>query len=357
MSDTLHASAPGKLVIVGEYAVIYGAPALVSAVPRRATVSLRSRKDNTWMVSTPGLTSQGSDLPMSFTGVADATLPHQIPLLAAVFQSLDFQGPGYCAELDTQAFYVDHNSSATIADLPAKLGLGSSAAMCTALMGALALSLSRQLRTSPKLNTTDGQPISLLEVLKAHQLFQHGKGSGIDIAASYLGGCVEFRRDPKKTQGITHSPSILPVPAVWIWSGTSAATTSRLERLQQFQQAQPKFFTELMDSLSSLSLAACQAARQNQPEEFLEATGQFSARLANLDQCSQLGVWTDSHSKIADIARRCGVFYKTSGAGGGDCGLALDKDPDKLEYFRAKAQAGGFPGWHLGAENQGLTVA
>ncbi|MCW8846391.1 MAG: hypothetical protein OQK99_11185 [Gammaproteobacteria bacterium] len=49
-------SAPGKLILAGEYAVLDGAPGLVMAVDRRARVSLEPSSDEHWQV-----TSAGSD--------------------------------------------------------------------------------------------------------------------------------------------------------------------------------------------------------------------------------------------------------------------------------------------------------
>ncbi len=354
MSQTFHASAPGKLVIVGEYAVVYGAPALVSAVPRRATVSLTCRSDDNWLVRAPGLNANAHKAPMTFSGITDPALGSQLPLLASVIRSLAFQGPGCNAELDTQAFYTDRTAEPLHPSRPSKLGLGSSSAMCTAMMGALALIQRPQTSLDKYDEGSDQLPVTLAEVLKAHQLFQQGKGSGIDIAASYLGGCVEFRRQPSSVREISHSRSALPVLAVWVWSGKSAATTSRLQRLQQFAQSQPDLFGSLMGTLSGLTKQACEGAKRHDGDAFLDATRDFSQCLEDLDQRSSLGVWTDDHRKIAYIAKQCGVFYKTSGAGGGDCGLALDKDRGKLEYFLASALRAGYSGWHLGAENQGL---
>ncbi len=48
-------SAPGKMVLLGEYAVLFGAPALVAAVNRRASVVLGPSSTSRWTVSAPGL--------------------------------------------------------------------------------------------------------------------------------------------------------------------------------------------------------------------------------------------------------------------------------------------------------------
>ena len=48
-------SAPGKMVLLGEYAVLVGAPAAVTAVNRRARVELAPSASNHWRLIAPGL--------------------------------------------------------------------------------------------------------------------------------------------------------------------------------------------------------------------------------------------------------------------------------------------------------------
>ena len=50
----IEASAPGKLVLSGEYAVLSGGPALVAAVDRRVTCTLSSREQGGWRFLSSG---------------------------------------------------------------------------------------------------------------------------------------------------------------------------------------------------------------------------------------------------------------------------------------------------------------
>ncbi len=60
-------SAPGKMVLLGEYAVLFGAPAVVAAVNRRARVELAPSPSSDWVVKAPGF----SDRPAEFDVDAD----------------------------------------------------------------------------------------------------------------------------------------------------------------------------------------------------------------------------------------------------------------------------------------------
>ena len=57
---TVVASAPGKIVLSGEYAVLFGAPAVCMAVTRRAVVTGADSADGECHVTTPGFTGEGS---------------------------------------------------------------------------------------------------------------------------------------------------------------------------------------------------------------------------------------------------------------------------------------------------------
>ena len=52
---TVAASAPGKLILIGEYAVLFGAPAAVMAVNRRASVRIEPSQDDRCRVESPGM--------------------------------------------------------------------------------------------------------------------------------------------------------------------------------------------------------------------------------------------------------------------------------------------------------------
>lgn len=106
----IRASAPGKLVLIGEYGVLRGGPALVAAVDRRAEVSLEPGAAGI-RVTAPQLGLEGTPVE------AD-------PRLRLAAACLDGFSGEVC--IDTGALHQDGH----------KLGLGSSAAVCVALCAA-----------------------------------------------------------------------------------------------------------------------------------------------------------------------------------------------------------------------------
>ena len=144
---TVTASAPGKVVLSGEYAVLDGAPAVAMAVDRRAVASVSDNATNECRVVTEGFESSG-----------DARYRIVEAVCGARPAGRDFT-------LDTAAFIVDGR----------KLGIGSSAALTVALVAAL----------------QQGRDI-FQDALQAHRRFQRGAGSGVDVAAAVTGGLIEY---------------------------------------------------------------------------------------------------------------------------------------------------------------------
>ena len=156
----VHASAPGKAVLSGEYAVLHGAPAICMAVNNRAIVTI-TRVEEPWhSVSAPGYSSGEGRF------VSNGSAPEWLqgeddyPLVDVAWRALAPDSDvGLAIELDTRAFFDDKSG--------AKLGLGSSAALTVALTAALMQSTA----------VCD-------EALRIHREFQAGAGSGVDVAAS-----------------------------------------------------------------------------------------------------------------------------------------------------------------------------
>ena len=61
----IEVSAPGKLVLIGEYGVLFGAPAVVMAVNRRARVELTPAEGARWILTAPELAPRPVELDVS----------------------------------------------------------------------------------------------------------------------------------------------------------------------------------------------------------------------------------------------------------------------------------------------------
>ena len=323
------ARAPGKLVVLGEYAVLDGAPALVFAIDRYAVATLGPSGDRECRLRTrapepierrfaPGEPSGASlvDLVIGDTGAV----------------------PAWRGSLDSTELY----SGAT------KLGLGSSAAALCAWAGAWT-AYANAAGVKLAAPTLDG-------LVALHRAFQGGRGSGIDVAASFAGGVVEFRLGPL---GVPRIGSVrLPnsVGFAGIFAGRSASTPELVARYRAWKTARPAEAEAMLRRLSAAAEAGCAAARGEAADAFVEAIADYGRGLACLGVAIGADIVTAEHRQIGEHARRHGVAYKVSGAGGGDLGLACALDRDALASFEAAVREQGFRVIELGVAEPGLTV-
>jgi phosphomevalonate kinase len=318
------ASAPGKLVITGEYAVLEGAPALVLAIDRHARVVLEESGGSDYEISAPGLGIHAARGRLDATGriawpALDAGAGASLRLVGAILETLgaEERPPPFRASLDTRAFHAD-------GDGRRKLGLGSSAALTVALASAIR-ALGR--RGAPSLDT----------LLAAHRRAQDGRGSGLDVAASLSGGLLRYRLHEGQPR---IAPAAWPPGLAWccVWSGRPASPSFFLQRLPAWRAQAPARHAAAMRELGDCATAAADAASAT---ALLEAVAAYAQALERLAAASGLDIFCPEHRALAALAARLGVVYKTCGAGGGDIGIGLAMDPARLPAFRQAASAAG----------------
>jgi phosphomevalonate kinase len=113
----------------------------------------------------------------------------------------------------------------------------------------------------------------------------------------------------------------------------------------------------LMHELARCAEAAAAAFADNVVSTLLEAITAYAAGLARLGVASGLDIVSAEHRVLAAIAAECGMVYKTCGAGGGDIGIALTVDADRLQAFRQRVAQAGLRTLDVQLEPHGLQVS
>ena len=350
--DRIEVSAPGKLVLFGEYAVLFGAPAAVAAVDRRAVVTLRPFAGDGWEIAAPGLVPQPARLDV---GPGNSVRWHDEKLGRGAFGLVDklLRGIGesgsidfvtlspLAATLDTRAFFEFTVGGGS------KLGLGSSAALTVALASALEVWAG-----GGPTAETEGR---LQELVDLHRGVLGGTGSGIDVAASFLGGVIRFQL---AADGSVVQAASLVLPEnlrmVFVWTGCAASTGDFLGRLQTRREEVPKEVNPVLDELGAVSSDGVGALADGDAEGFLEAVDAFWKALDQLGIVIGMPILSDEHHALRRIADDCGVRYKPSGAGGGDFGIGFATDEDAAAALRSGAEASGFHVLELGLDHSGV---
>lgn len=300
------ATAPGKIMLAGEYAVLEGSDAVLVAVERRA----RAHVGKEPLQLSPFLRAVRKEI-AEYAGEQSAAAQ------AAA-----------CLVVDSSQFYGAHGT---------KLGLGSSAAVTVA---ATACALDVQ-SADPPLSLIHG----LAHAAHAHAQHAHGaRGSGADIAAAVHGGVIAVRLSNNAHAPLVVRPLALPWAEhlVYLWTGHAAHTPTLVARVRALRvrdrAAHDRAIQALADAANAVIAALRPSARAGDLVSALEAGGRA---IADLGCASGVDLETSEHRAIALLARELGGAAKPTGAGGGDVAVAAFPSVENAHAFRVEARTRG----------------
>ncbi len=262
----MRARAPGKIVISGAYAVLEGAPAIVSAVDRYA--------------------------------IADSTR-------LADFIPPEVKSAGLCP-----APWFD---ATALRDGDRKLGLGSSAAILVASLAAVHLE-----RQGHVEDATLAEWV-LPRALDAHAVVQP-LGSGIDVHAACYGGTRIVSRHEER---FTHHSIVLP-PEIFleIWVAPNACNThDMLSRMREFKISRGSLYGKRISEQSNAAEQAATAAKNADAGTLIVALMAQCGALAALGRDAGLPIVTTEVVELSRMAARESAAVLPAGAGGGDIAL------------------------------------
>jgi len=295
-------SAPGKVILFGEHAVVYERPAIAVPVTQvRATATVEPAPSGS------GLTLIASDLGKS---LSLTTAPQNEPLATAARLTLS-----HLSSLEPDATLT---VSSTI---PIASGLGSGAAISTALVRALAGFLG---------HTLEPAEISTLvfEVEKIH----HGTPSGIDNTVVAYEQPVYFVRGHPVERLIVAAPFTLLIGD----TGTRSPTRSVVKHVRRAWKRNPARCDALFDQIGDITDEARRAIE----------TGDIDALGPLMDEnhalLIELGVSSPQLDELVETARLFGALgAKLSGAGRGGNMIALVEDDLVEDVTEALKEGGG----------------
>lgn len=279
--NTWTSAAPASTMLLGEHAVVYGEPALVSALDYWLTIRWQPRHDRRLIIH-----SALAEHETTLDEVADH--PH-LRFVLAPLRHYASQLPGLELTIDSQ--------------IPHTMGLGSSAAALAATLTGLQPLLPQPLN----LLTQFELGLTLIRQIQ-------GRGSGADLAASLYGGTVLL--EPKL-------PAITPIPfndpMTLIYSGYKTPTAEVLKHIKEAWDPLPELRDGLYHLMGETVRQAVKAlALEDKPLMLFSRL--FNTYHGLMDA---LGVCDLTLAKIVYQVREHGVAAKISGAGLGDCVLAL----------------------------------
>jgi len=191
-----------------------------------------------------------------------------------------------------------------------------------------------------------------------HRSTQGGKGSGIDVAASCLGGVVRYRLADNGSAAEA-TPISLPdgLETIFIWTGRSSSTGEFLDQLHIRLAERPDRVRPALDLMGTIASDGAAAVSDDDAGGFLAAVDQFWDGLDRLGVAMRMPILSEEHRALRWLAVECGVHYKPSGAGGGDLGIAFTTDGAAASEMASRAIADGFSVLDLHVDPSGLAVS
>lgn len=340
---------PGKVMIAGEYAVLEpGYLAVVIAVNRYITVEIEPSLVNELSLSQLELENVTWDFckrEVHFL-IEDDRLCFVKNAMDIAFHYLLEKG------IPIQSFRLNIKSDLNCPTTGKKYGLGSSAAIVVAVITSI-VSLHEEFH-----NESDLMNLFKLSVI-AHVKTQ-GNGSGADIAASVYGGWIEYKtfnskwllREIEKDSSIMHLLNtqwpglsirrLSPPDGLTLlvgWTQESAGTVPMVKKIEEYKEKNPEnyqvFLKESLDSVTQL----IEAFETGDVKKSLDALHNNRKALLGLGELAEVIIETKRLKTLCTIANQYGRA-KSSGAGGGDCGIAFVEDKAKqkelwLEWKKA----------------------
>jgi mevalonate kinase len=271
-------------MLLGEHAVLHGHPALVCAVNRRISVCLSPRQDDVVTIR--------SNLGELTSRLADLQVKEPFRFVtAAVLRKRNLLKTGFDLKIESEFSH--------------QVGLGSSAAVTVATLGALAAWAGRP-----------PQPEHLLEDGVAVIRETQGVGSGADAAASIYGGIVFYRAQPIKARKLGNT-----CPITVLYSGSKRPTPEVVRIVEQSRKASPMLFDAIF---TLMGRSAEEAAAAIEVKNWQRAGEILSINHGLMDA---IGVSTARLCEMAYALRSDPAVFgsKISGSGLGDCVIGLGR--------------------------------
>jgi mevalonate kinase len=277
MQTPAHGRAGGKVILLGEHAVVYGRPALAAGIPPGIDATLDAGPG-------PRLVS---DHPDDERGAR---------LVAAAAEH---------AGLDPARVVVRVRST-----LPAGRGLGSSAALAIAVLRAATAAAGRALDAREE-----------LVVGRRLEALFHGTPSGVDPAAAALGTCLRFVRGEPPAVTVVRPGAALRL--VVAWGATPRSTGAAVGGLRARWEAESARHEALFDRVGAVVEDGVRALERGDTDALADAFRRNQALL------EALGVSSPEVEALAAAATRAGALgAKLTGGGAGGAVIALARDPE-----------------------------
>eukprot|EP01135_Chromosphaera_perkinsii_P003741 Nk52_evm1s254 gene=Nk52_evmTU1s254 len=359
--QAVETTAPGKLILFGEHAVVHGVTAIASALDLRASCSIVLDTDSKIILDLPDL---------------NASYEWELSEIQAVFKrewfvrrkcehtGVELEEANKDALLDNTSYLYciekivglspKENVNATAAakaflhlftaicpfhelnsgvrfifnsDLPIGAGLGSSAALSTSFAAGLLVSCGVVKEIPQSIEVVNAWAFNAERII-------HGNPSGIDNTVSSYGSALTYRRKEKTPFEVLDS---MPRVRVILCNTKVPRSTKTLVAGVGAKKAKyPNIINPIFDSIEGISAEFLSLVEDSKAGTAQDTFFDTLKALMEMNHCllKAIGVSHPSLEKVCTTASEFGFGAKLTGAGGGGCAFILV--PDNCEELQVK---------------------
>lgn len=360
MAPPFMVSAPGKLIVFGEHAVVHGKAAMAAAISLRSylhvttlskshrTVTLNFRDtglDHTWNVDDlPWDVFRQPSKKKFYYDLVTSLDPELLAAIAPHVEPVSQNAPESVRKVHMKAataflyLFLSLASPQTPAaiytlrsTIPIGAGLGSSASICVCLSAALLL----QIRTlaGPHPDQPADEAETQIERINrwafVGELCIHGNPSGVDNTVSAGGKAVIFKRgDYSKPPAVTPLPNFPELPLLLADTKQARSTATEVAKVGALREEWPEVTEAVLDAIDKVTRSAHELVNSDgddsstAPDEVVEKLGNLIR--INHGLLVSLGVSHPRLERIRELVDFASIGWtKLTGAGGGGCAMTL----------------------------------
>jgi len=357
-------SAPGKLFLAGEWAILeLGSPGIVAAIDKRVFVEIEKSEKFLFTFKDKKIKNleaifNGNEL--IFSKLTEEEKEYIKFVKSAVEITLKYLGSKQPLKIKTWSKGIRKNE--------VKIGFGSSAAISVAVVAGIL-----------KINGYDIRKEKTKEIIYklstiSHFFAQKKLGSGFDIAASTYGGIILYYRFDsdwliKKIESfgireaLNENWPYLKIEKLRIpkgfnlivgWTKKEAKTSELIKKMNDWKRGNKEIYDKIMNNIKENVENLIIAWKKSNRKKIIEILRKNEEYLRDLTEKSGIEIETEKLRILSEIANSYNAAGKLSGAGGGDCGIAISFNKKIAEKIKKEWKKNGIIPLNVKIDKKGV---